>query len=222
MKSTLSGMALLALVAGAAGTASAQSGGALILEGAYERPVSNLAFCGPCMTLWYLGAAPGAQVDFSIEEPFPSGEPSVRSATADANGVALLTFKPKGEGEVRIFASSGPQRSRPAGCIPPIGPPRECPPPPMNPMRAVEREPITLPLADGLPVPARVVLQQFRAAPDPRWEVVPGKATLAVKPTPQARVGRLGLKPGLYRVQFVGRDKEVIAVSLLKVAPKQP
>ena len=222
MKSTLSGMALLAIAAGAAGTASAQSGGALIMEGAYERSAGNLAFCGPCMTLWYVGAAPGAQVDFTVEEPFPSGEPVVKSATADAYGVALLTFRPKGEGEVRLTAASGPQRVRPTGCLPPIGPPRECPPPPMNPMRTFEKEPITIPLADGLALPARVVLQQFRTQPDPHWEVVPGKATLAVKPAPQARVGRLGLKPGLYRVQFVGRQKEVIAVSLLKVDPKQP
>src|SRR5262245_45903529 len=131
MKSTLSGMALLAVAAGAAGTASAQSGGALIMEGAYDRPASNLAFCGPCMTLWYFGAAPGAQVDFTIEEPFPSGQPVVKSATADAYGVALLTFRPKGEGEVRLQATSGQQRTRPTGCVPPIGPPRECPPPPM-------------------------------------------------------------------------------------------
>ena len=222
MKTIVSRTALAAVAMAVAGVASAQGGGALIMEGAYDRPASNLAFCGPCMTLWYVGAAPGAKVDFTIEEPFPSAAPVVQSDTADPFGVALYLYKPRGEGEVRLQASSGPQRVRPTGCIPPIGPPRECAPRPTNPVRAVEKEAITIPLAETAAPPARVTLQQFRALPEPHWEAVVGKATLAAKPAPEIRIGRLGLKPGLYRLQLVGKQKEILAVSLLRVDPKQP
>jgi len=219
MKSVF-GAALAAVTLGGAGVAGAQTGGALIVEGAYERPASNLAFCGPCMTLWYVGAAPGARIDFTIEEPYPSAPPVVHSVTADPFGVGIYLFKPSGQGEVRMLGSSGQTRVRPRGCVPPIAPPRECPPPPMNPVRAVEREAFSIPLDDALPAPFRVVLQQFRESPDPRWEQVMGKAVLATRPTRQARIGRTGLRPGLYRLQFLGKKKEVIAVSLVRVDPR--
>src|SRR5262245_31402613 len=101
-----------------AGTALAQTA-SLIVDGAYDRPASNIPFCGPCMTLWFAGAAPGAQVDFTLEQPFPSSNPQVQNVRADELGVAVYPFKPSAEGEVRIQAASGLLRPPPRTCTPP-------------------------------------------------------------------------------------------------------
>lgn len=217
MRQTAFAVATMAAALLAGDPARAQSRGALIMEGAYDRPASNLGFCGPCMPLWYVGAAPNTQVDFTIEDPFPSAAPVVQSAKADPFGVALYQFKPSGQGEVRLTASSGRYRVRPLGCVPPIGPPHECPPPPTSPQRVVEKEPVSIPFDEKLGTPARVLLHQYKELPEAHWEAVVGRAVYAAKPAPQARVGKLGLRPGLYRVQFVDKEKHVLAVTLVRV-----
>ena len=142
------GTLALALLSGAA-TASAQTA-SLIVEGAFDRPASNIPFCGPCMTLWFAGASPGAQVDFTFQQP-PSAAPVVQSVKADELGLAIYPFKPSAEGEVRIQAASGLLRTSPRSCTPPLARgPRECPPPPRAPLRVQQGEAITVPLDAAL------------------------------------------------------------------------
>jgi hypothetical protein len=213
-------VALGALLCGA-GPAGAQ-GPSLIVEGAYERPASNIPFCGPCMTVWFVGAPPGGQVDFTLEQPFPSTAPSVQSVKADELGVALYAFKPTARGEARIQAASGALRPSPRMCTPPIGRgPRECPPPPRGSVRLQQGEPFAVPLDDTLATATRVLLHQLRTGADPRWEAVPRRAALRVRPVREARVVGRALPVGLYRLQFLDKDRAVIGVSLVEVRPKR-
>ena len=203
-----------------AGTVAAQTP-SLIVEGAYERPASNIPFCGPCMTLWFVGAPPGGQVDFTLEQPFPSNAPTVESVKADELGVALYPFKPSAQGEARIQAASGFLRPSPRTCTPPIARgPRECPPAPRGSLRVQQGEPVAIPLDDSLATATRLVLHQFRTGSDPRWEAVPGRAALRVKPVREARIVGRALPAGLYRLQFLDKDRSVIGVSLIAVRPK--
>jgi hypothetical protein len=200
-----------------AGTAAAQS---LIMEGAYDRPASNIPFCGPCMSLWFVGAPAGGQVDFTVQQPFPAGSPVVQSVKADELGVALYPLKPTAQGELRVQAASG-TLSAARHCTPPIGRgPRECPPPPRGSVRVQQGEAIALPLDDSLAAVTRLALQQLRTGPDPRWEAVPGRALLKQKPAREARITGRPLRAGLYRLQFLDKDRTILAVSLIEVKPK--
>jgi hypothetical protein len=203
-----------------AGTAAAQSA-SLVMEGAYERPASNIPFCGPCMTLWFVGAPPGGQVEFTVQQPFPSGAPVVQNIKADELGIALYPLKPTAQGEVRVQAASGALSAPPRMCTPPIGRgPRECPPPPRGPVRVQQGEAIAVPLDESLAAVTRLALQQLRTGPDPRWEAVPGRALLKLKPVREARITGRPLRAGVYRLQYLDKDRAILAVSLIEVRPK--
>ena len=213
------GVLALGVLSGA-GTAAAQTA-SLIVEGAYDRPASNIPFCGPCMTLWFVGAPPGGQVDFTLEQPFPSSSPAVQSVKADELGVAIYPFKPTADGEARIQAVSGLLRPSPRTCTPPIARgPRECPPPPRGSVRVQQGEAVAIPVDESLAAATRVALHQLRAGSDPRWEVVPGRAALRVKPVHEARIVGRPLPAGLYRLQFLDKDRRVVGVTLISVRPK--
>jgi hypothetical protein len=204
-----------------AGTAAAQAP-SLIMEGAYERPATNIPFCGPCMTLWFAGASPGGQVEFTVQQPFPSGAPTVQSVRADDLGVALYPFQPAGQGEVRIQAASGPLTTAPRTCTPPIARgPRECPPPPRASLRVQHGEPINVPLDDSLSSVTRVTLHELRTGPDPRWEAVPGRAVLRTRPAREVRIAGRPLRAGLYRLHLLDKERKVVAVTLVGVRPKR-
>jgi hypothetical protein len=213
-------LALAVALLSCAGTASAQTA-SLIMEGAYDRPATNIPFCGPCMTLWFTGAPPGGQVAFTLQQPFPAGAPTVQSVKADELGVALYPFQPTAQGEVRIQAASGSLTTSPRTCTPPIARgPRECPPPPRGSVRVQHGEPIAVPVDDSLAAVTRVALHELRTGPDPRWEAVPGKAVLRTRPAREVKIGGRPLRAGLYRLQFLDKDRKVVAVTLIGVRPK--
>ena len=212
-----SGVLAVGIVSWAA-TAPAQS---LIMEGAFERPATNIPFCGPCMSLWFVGAPPGGQVDFTLQQPFPSGVPVVESVNANEVGVAVYPFQPTAQGEVRVLAASGGLQSSPRTCTPPIARgPRECPPPPQAVLRVQQGEPIAIPLDAALDAATRLALHELRTGADPRWEAVPGRAVLKVKPAREARIAGRPLRLGIYRLQYLDKDRKVLAVSLIAVRPK--
>jgi hypothetical protein len=213
--------ALVVGILSCAGTAAAQTA-SLIMEGTYERPASNIPFCGPCMTLWFVGASPGGQVDFTLQQPFPSSaSPVVESVKADELGVAVHPFKPTAQGEARVQAASGPLSSAPRTCTPPIARgPRECPPPPRGPLRVQPGQAVAVPLDDTTAPATRAALHLLRTGPDPRWEAVPGRAVLRARPVREVRITGRGLRAGLYRLQLLDKDRRVIAVSLIEVKQK--
>jgi hypothetical protein len=203
-----------------AGTAAAQTA-SLIMEGAFDRPATNIPFCGPCMSLWFVGAPPGSPVEFTLQQPFPSGVPVVESVNANEVGVAVYPFQPTAQGEVRILAASGALQASPRTCTPPIARgPRECPPPPQGILRVQQGEPVAIPLDAALDAVTRLALQELRTGADPRWEAVPGRAVLKLKPAREARIAGRPLRPGIYRLQFLDKDRKILAVSLIAVRAK--
>ena len=173
------------------------------------------------MTLWFTGAPPGGQVDFTLQQPFPTGSPTVQSVKADELGVALYPFQPTAQGEVRIQAASGQVTTSPRTCTPPIARgPRECPPPPRGSLRVQQGEAIAVPLDDSMAAVTRVLLHELRPGPDPRWEAVPGRAVLRAKPAREVKIAGRPLRAGLYRLQFLDQDRKILAVTLIGVRPK--
>jgi hypothetical protein len=218
MKTVVRGLLTCGLLTAAAGATWAQTPAQLVVD----LPAGSAGLCPPCMGLWAMPVAPGADCAFVVKDPGVSPIEIVLPAHGHEAGLAYGTYKPSGTTPVTVWAVVDGKPSPPAGCIPPIHPAGDCPPGPWG--RVVRVPPglsLEVPILPDLPPIVDARLDRLATGAEARW--VPVEARAQVVDPPDAHVtfdAEVGT--GLYRVQLVDEAGVVRGVELVSVEDDRP